>query len=130
MPAVKFMGPTDPRLLATLDRIQQQLVTDSLVHRYDPAVAASDGLEGDEGTFSACSFWLVDCLAVAGRPDEARLMFEKTLTYANHVGLFAEQIGLSGESLGNFPQALTHLGLISAATNLDRTLDRPLAEDC
>ena len=76
------------------------------------------------------SFWLVDCLAGAGRLDEARLMFEKTLTYANHVGLFAEQIGLSGESLGNFPQALAHLGLISAATNLDRTLDRPLAEDC
>jgi GH15 family glucan-1,4-alpha-glucosidase len=130
MPAVKFMGPTDPRLLATLERIQQELVTDSLVHRYDPAVAAPDGLEGSEGTFSACSFWLVDCLAGAGRHDEARLMFEKTLTYANHVGLFAEQIGLSGESLGNFPQALTHLGLISAATNLDRALDRPLAADC
>ncbi len=130
MPAVKFMGPTDPRLLATLERIQQQLVTDSLVQRYDPAVAAPDGLEGSEGTFSACSFWLVDCLAGAGRLDEARLMFEKTLTYANHVGLFAEQIGLSGESLGNFPQALTHLGLISAATNLDRALDRPLAADC
>ena len=123
MPLVKFVGPMDPRLLATLERIQRELVTDSLVHRYDPRLAAPDGLDGGEGTFSACSFWLVDCLTGARRFDEARLTFEKMLTYANHVGLFAEQIGLSGEALGNFPQAITHLALIGAATNLDRALD-------
>jgi GH15 family glucan-1,4-alpha-glucosidase len=123
MSLVKFMGPTDPRLLATLERIQRELVTDSLVHRYDPTLAAPDGLEGAEGTFSACSFWWVDGLTGARRFDEARLTFEKMLTYANHVGLYAEQIGLSGEALGNFPQALTHLALIGAATNLDRALD-------
>ncbi len=122
MPLVKFMGPADPRMLATLDRIQSELAADSLVLRYDPALAAPDGLVGAEGTFSACSFWLVECLARAGRLDEARLTFEKMLTYANHLGLYAEEIGPSGEALGNFPQALTHLALISAAANLDRAL--------
>jgi GH15 family glucan-1,4-alpha-glucosidase len=121
MPMVKFMGPNDPRWLATLERIQEDLVTDSLVRRYDPRVA-SDGLEGEEGTFSACSFWLADCMTQTGRLEEARTMFEKMLTYANHVGLYAEEIGLSGEALGNFPQALTHLALISAAVNLDDAL--------
>jgi GH15 family glucan-1,4-alpha-glucosidase len=121
MPMVKFMGPNDPRWLATLERIQEELVTDSLVRRYDPRVA-SDGLEGEEGTFSACSFWLADCMTQTGRLEEARTMFEKMLTYANHVGLYAEEIGLSGEALGNFPQALTHLALISAAVNLDDAL--------
>jgi GH15 family glucan-1,4-alpha-glucosidase len=121
MPMVKFMGPNDPRWLATLERIQEELVTDSLVRRYDPRVV-SDGLEGEEGTFSACSFWLADCMTQTGRLEEARTMFEKMLTYANHVGLYAEEIGLSGEALGNFPQALTHLALISAAVNLDDAL--------
>jgi GH15 family glucan-1,4-alpha-glucosidase len=121
MPMVKFMGPNDPRWLATLERIQEELVTDSLVRRYDPRVV-SDGLEGEEGTFSACSFWLADCMTQTGRLEEARMMFEKMLTYANHVGLYAEEIGLSGEALGNFPQALTHLALISAAVNLDDAL--------
>ena len=121
MPLVKFMGPNDPRMLATLDRIQEELVTDSLVRRYDPRVA-SDGLEGEEGTFSACSFWLADSMTQTGRLEEARLMFDKMLTYANHVGLYAEEIGPAGEALGNFPQALTHLALISAAVNLDDAL--------
>jgi GH15 family glucan-1,4-alpha-glucosidase len=121
MPMVKFMGPTDPRMLATLERVQEDLVTDSLVHRYDSRVEP-DGLIGQEGTFSACSFWLVDCLTQTGRLDEARLAFEKMLTYANHVGLYAEEIGSSGEALGNFPQGLTHLSLISAAVNLDEAL--------
>jgi GH15 family glucan-1,4-alpha-glucosidase len=121
MPLVKFISPTDPRWLSTLDAIGKELVSDSLVYRYN-AKASPDGLEGDEGTFSICSFWYVEALARAGRVDEARLAFEKMLTYANHVGLFAEEIGPTGELLGNFPQAFTHLSLISAAVNLDRQL--------
>ena len=123
MPLVKFVGPTDARMLSTLEATQRELVSDSLVYRYDPETAASDGLAGREGTFSMCSFWYVECLARAGRVDEARLTFEKMLTYANHLGLYAEQIGASGEALGNFPQAFTHLALISAAFTLNRTLE-------
>ena len=121
MPLVKFIAPTDPRWLSTLDAITEELVSDSLVYRYNTK-ASPDGLEGDEGTFSICSFWYVEALARAGRVDEARLAFEKMLTYANHLGLFAEEIGPTGEQLGNFPQAFTHLSLISAAVNLDRQL--------
>jgi GH15 family glucan-1,4-alpha-glucosidase len=121
MPLVKFITPTDPRWLSTLDAIGAELVSDSLVYRYDPG-ASPDGLEGDEGTFSICSFWYVESLARAGRLGEARLAFEKMLTYANHLGLYSEEIGASGEQLGNFPQAFTHLALISAAVNLDRKL--------
>ena len=121
MPLVHFIAPTDPRWLSTLDAIGLELVTDSLVHRYDPA-ASPDGLDGDEGTFSMCSFWYVECLARAGRLEQAQLAFEKMLTYANHLGLYSEQIGPSGELLGNFPQAFTHLGLISAAIALDHAL--------
>ena len=121
MPLVKFISPTDPRWLSTLDAIGEGLVSDSLVYRYD-AEATPDGLEGQEGTFSICTFWYVEALARAGRLEEARLAFEKMLTYANHVGLYSEQIGLTGEQLGNFPQAFTHLSLISAAVNLDRRL--------
>jgi GH15 family glucan-1,4-alpha-glucosidase len=121
MPLVKFVSPTDPRWLSTLDAISKELVTDSLVHRYNPEVSP-DGLAGTEGTFSMCSFWLVEAMSRAGRIDDARLMFEKMLTYANHVGLYSEQIGPSGEALGNFPQAFTHLALISAAYDLDRAL--------
>jgi GH15 family glucan-1,4-alpha-glucosidase len=117
-----FSGPTDPRFLSTLDRIGDRLVSDSLVHRYAPT--GHDGLEGAEGTFNLCSFWYVDALTRAGRVREARTVFEKALTYANHVGLYAEEIGMSGEALGNFPQAFTHLALVSAAVNLDRALDR------
>ncbi|HLB04350.1 MAG TPA: glycoside hydrolase family 15 protein [Gaiellaceae bacterium] len=123
MPLVKFIAPTDPRWLSTLDAISSELVSDSLVYRYD-ASASPDGLEGDEGTFSICSFWYVEALARAGRLDEARLVFEKMLTYANHLGLYAEEIGPTGEQLGNFPQAFTHLALISAAHDLDRRLRR------
>jgi GH15 family glucan-1,4-alpha-glucosidase len=121
MPLVKFISPTDPRWLSTLDAITRELVSDSLVYRYN-AEASPDGLEGDEGTFSICTFWYVEALSRAGRLDEARLAFEKMLTYANHVGLYSEEIGPSGEQLGNFPQAFTHLSLISAAVNLDRRL--------
>ncbi|GHJ44718.1 glucoamylase [Catellatospora sp. TT07R-123] len=121
MPMMKFMAPTDPRWLSTLDALTADLVSDSLVYRYDPK-ASPDGLRGDEGTFSICSFWYVEALTRAGRLDDAQLAFGKMLTYANHVGLYAEQIGQTGEQLGNFPQAFTHLALISAAFNLDRAL--------
>jgi GH15 family glucan-1,4-alpha-glucosidase len=118
---VKFVSPTDPRWLSTLDLMGKELVSDSLVYRYN-AAASPDGLEGDEGTFSICSFWYVEALARAGRLDHARIAFEKMLTYSNHLGLYSEEIGPTGEALGNFPQAFTHLSLISAATNLDRQL--------
>ena len=121
LPLVKFSGPRDPRFLATLDRIEQELVTDSLVHRYQND--GSDGFTEAEGTFNLCSFWYVEALTRAGRLDQARHTFEKMLTYANHLGLYAEEIGSAGEALGNFPQAFTHLALISAAVNLDLALD-------
>lgn len=121
MPMAKFIAPTDPKWLSTLDLLGEELVSDSLVYRYDPE-ASPDGLRGEEGTFSICSFWYVEALTRAGRLDEARLAFEKMLTYANHLGLYAEEIGRTGEQIGNFPQAFTHLSLISAAFNLDRAL--------
>jgi GH15 family glucan-1,4-alpha-glucosidase len=121
MPLCKFITPTDPRWISTLDAITEELVSDSLVYRYN-VQSTPDGLAGGEATFSMCSFWWVEALARAGRLDEARLAFEKMLTYANHVGLYSEEIGPTGEQLGNFPQAFTHLALISAAYNLDRRL--------
>ena len=121
MPLVLFIPGTDPRWLSTLDGITEELVSDSLVYRYNPG-ASPDGLEGDEGTFSMCSFWYVEALGRANRLDEARLAFEKMLTYSNHLGLYSEEIGPTGELLGNFPQAFTHLALISAAFDLDRRL--------
>ena len=121
MPLVKFLAPNDPRFLSTLEAIEDRLVSDSLVFRYDLG-SSSDGLDGPEGTFSLCSFWYVEALTRAGRLDDARLALEKMFTYANHLGLYAEQIGATGEQLGNFPQAFTHLSLISAAMNLDRAL--------
>ncbi len=129
MPLVFFLSPTDPRMLATLDAIRRPLregglAEDGLVYRYDTR-QTDDGLPGREGSFNLCSFWLVEALTRAGqadpaRLDQARLLFEQMLGYANHLGLYAEQTGPSGEALGNFPQAFTHLGLISAAYNLDR----------
>ncbi|MFJ8588438.1 glycoside hydrolase family 15 protein [Streptomyces sp. NPDC093595] len=123
IPRVGFASPTDPDWLSTLDAVESSLVSDSLVYRYDPH-ASPDGLRGSEGTFSLCSFLWVDALARAGRLEQARFAFEKMLTYANHVGLFAEEIGPGGEQLGNFPQAFTHLALVMAATTLDRAIDR------
>jgi GH15 family glucan-1,4-alpha-glucosidase len=121
MPLVLFIAPTDPRWMSTLEAIGDELVSDSLVYRYN-IEASPDGLRGEEGTFSMCSFWYVEALTRAGRTEEARLAFEKMLTYANHLGLYSEEIGPTGEQLGNFPQAFTHLALISAAYNLDRAL--------
>jgi GH15 family glucan-1,4-alpha-glucosidase len=123
MPTVGFVSPTDPMWQSTLRAIDQELVSDSLVYRYDPK-ASPDGLQGHEGTFSICTFWYVDALTRSGRVDDARLVFDKMLTYANHLGLFSEEIGLTGEQLGNFPQAFSHLSLINAAVNLNATLDR------
>jgi GH15 family glucan-1,4-alpha-glucosidase len=132
MPLVFFVSPSDPRMLSTLNAIHRTpaeggLVSDSLVYRYDTD-AVLDGVVGREGTFNMCTFWLVEALIRAGRSeprrlDEARLLFEHMLGYANHLGLYAEQTSLEGQALGNFPQAFTHLALISAAVNLDRALD-------
>ncbi|MFI6978328.1 glycoside hydrolase family 15 protein [Embleya sp. NPDC050154] len=123
MPRVGFLAPRDPAWLSTLDAMEGTLVSDSLVYRYDPT-ASPDGLRGSEGTFSLCTFLYVDALARAGRLRNARYTFEKMFTYANPVGLFAEEVGPSGEQLGNFPQAFTHLSLITAACTLDDALDR------
>ena len=132
MPLVRFISPGDDRLLKTLDATLQSpdqggLVTGGLVYRYNTD-ETQDGLAGDEGTFNICTFWLVEALTRAsqaepGRLEDARLIFEQMLGYANHVGLYAEETGTHGEALGNFPQAFTHLALISAAYNLDRALD-------
>ncbi|SDJ46616.1 Glucoamylase (glucan-1,4-alpha-glucosidase), GH15 family [Frankineae bacterium MT45] len=123
MAQVGFIAPQDPLWLSTLQAMDEELVTDSLVYRYDPA-ASPDGLRGSEGTFSLCSFAYVDALARAGRLDDARLTFEKMLTYANPLGLFSEEIAPTGEQIGNFPQAFTHLALIEAGLTLDAQLDR------
>jgi GH15 family glucan-1,4-alpha-glucosidase len=122
MPLEGFIAAEDPMWLSTLEAMGRELVSDSLVYRYNPG-ASPDGLAGDEGTFSLCTFWYVDALAAAGRLDEARLTFEKMHTYANHLGLYSEEISSTGEQLGNFPQAFSHLALISAAVNLDYQLD-------
>jgi GH15 family glucan-1,4-alpha-glucosidase len=122
LPLLRFLSPTDPRMLGTLRQIMRELVSDSLVYRYEVGKGAGDGLSGGEGTFNICTFWLVEALAMAGEHEEARFIFEKMLTYANHLGLFAEETGPLGEALGNFPQAFTHLGLINAALALDRAL--------
>ena len=122
MPTVGMIDGRDPMWLSTLAAMDDELVTDSLVYRYDPA-ASPDGLRGSEGTFSLCTFAYVDALTRAGRLDEARTAFEKMLTYANHVGLYSEEIALTGEQIGNFPQAFTHLSLIDAGITLDAALD-------
>src|SRR6266481_932956 len=131
MPLVFFMAPNDPRMIGTINAILENprdggLVSDSLVYRYPPQPRL-DGLPGEEGTFNMCSFWLVEALTRAGiafpeKLDQARLLFERVLGYANHLGLYGEETGPQGEALGNFPQAFTHLALISAAFNLDRML--------
>ncbi|MEU4046513.1 glycoside hydrolase family 15 protein [Streptomyces antibioticus] len=123
MPKVGFVSPYDPDWLSTLDAMDEELVSDSLVYRYDPK-ASPDGLRGSEGTFNLCSFFYVEALARSGRLRQARYAFDKMLTYANHVGLFAEEIGPSGEQLGNFPQAFTHLALVTAAMALDDELQK------
>jgi GH15 family glucan-1,4-alpha-glucosidase len=121
MPLVRFVSPTDPRWLSTLRAIERELVSDSLVYRYRLDRSA-DGLTGVEGTFSMCTFWYVECLSRMGDLHKARFFFEKMLGYANHLGLYGEELGPEAQHLGNFPQAFTHLALISAAFDLDRRL--------
>lgn len=123
LPLVFFVSPQDPRMQATLDRTLERLVSDSLVFRYRTSEAADDGVSGEEGTFTMCTFWLVEALTRAGRVREARLIFEKMLSYANHLGLYSEEISSTGEQLGNFPQAFSHFALISAAYNLDKAIN-------
>jgi GH15 family glucan-1,4-alpha-glucosidase len=124
MPLMDFIVPNDPRWLSTLRAMDRTLVNDSLVYRYDPS-ASPDGLPGCEGTFSLCTFLYADALARSGRIEDAQLTFAKMLTYANHVGLYSEEIDSTGRQVGNFPQAFTHLALIAAALNLDQQLDEP-----
>jgi GH15 family glucan-1,4-alpha-glucosidase len=123
MPLMRLISPTDPMWLSTLEAIERELVSDSLVYRYRHKEAAADGLKSGEGTFSMCTFWYIECLSRSGQLEKARLFFEKMIGYANHLGLYSEQLGFRGEHLGNFPQAFTHLGLISAALNLDQRLN-------
>ncbi|MBQ1030187.1 glycoside hydrolase family 15 protein [Micromonospora sp. SD19] len=123
MPGLNFISPTDPMWESTLRAMDTGLVSDSLVYRYDPS-ASPDGLAGTEGTFNMCTFWYVQALALAGRVDDARLTFEKMLTYSNPLGLYSEEIAPTGEQIGNFPQAFSHLSLISTATHLDELLDQ------
>ena len=122
MPMMRFISPVDPMWLATMKAIEGRLIEDTLVRRYETEQSHVDGLPGTEGSFTACSFWYVECLARAGQLEKAQLLFEKLLGYANHLGLYSEELGADGRHLGNFPQAFTHLALISAATYLDRAL--------
>jgi GH15 family glucan-1,4-alpha-glucosidase len=121
MPMMRFISPLDPMWLSTMRTIEERLVEDTLVRRYEVEQTHVDGLPDGEGSFTACSFWFVECLARAGELEKAQLLFEKLLGYANHLGLYSEQLGANGQHLGNFPQAFTHLALISAATYLERT---------
>lgn len=123
MPLVHFITADEPRWISTLQVIEEQLSTDVLIYRYNNK-GDLDGLSGEEGTFNMCSFWFIEALAKNKETDKALEYFEKMTGYANHLGLFSEQIGKRGEHLGNFPQAFTHLALISAALELDKQLDR------
>jgi len=124
MPLMRFISPKDPMWLSTLKAIEEDLVSDSLVFRYRHEEAAYDGLDSPEGTFSMCTFWYIECLAKSGQLRKAQLYFEKMLGYANHLGIYSEQLGFQGEHLGNYPQAFTHLGLISAAIALNDLLNK------
>ena len=123
MPLMFFISPSDPRMISTIKAVEKNLTRDGLVYRYDPQ-KSPDGLAGHEGTFTICTFWLVEALTRSGYLDDARWLFERMLGYANHLGLYSEEIGPTGDLLGNFPQAFTHLALISAAFNLDRALQK------
>jgi GH15 family glucan-1,4-alpha-glucosidase len=122
MPQLDFISPADPRWMSTLEAIRQRLVQDASVMRYDTATGV-DGLAGSEGAFTPCSFWYIQALSLSGEIDHARVLFEKMLGYSNHLGLYAEELGLSGEHLGNFPQGLTHIALIQSALTLNDALE-------
>jgi GH15 family glucan-1,4-alpha-glucosidase len=122
IPIVGFLPPDDARVLATIDAIEQRLTDDrGLVFRY----MAADGLEGEEGTFLLCTFWLAQVLALADQPVRAREVFDRAAAFVNDVGLLAEEVDpRSGELLGNFPQAFSHIGLINAAWAISQAEDR------
>jgi GH15 family glucan-1,4-alpha-glucosidase len=126
MPLVRFISPADPKWLATLKAIERDLVEDARVYRYREQDREVDGLRGTEGSFTACSFWYAECLARCRQTEKAHEIFERALGYGNHLGLFSEELGPRGQHQGNFPQALTHLALISAAHYLDRDLSGDL----
>jgi GH15 family glucan-1,4-alpha-glucosidase len=122
MPLVGFIGAKDPKWLSTLEFIEKELVSDCMVHRYRHE-KFNDGIRQGEGTFTMCSFWYIECLSRSGQLEKARFYFEKLLGYANHLGLYSEQLGFQGEHLGNFPQAFSHLALINAAYDLNNRLN-------
>jgi GH15 family glucan-1,4-alpha-glucosidase len=124
MPLTHFISPLEPRWLSTMKAIEKELKLDVLIYRYRNNLEKVDGLDGEEGTFNMCSFWYIESLAKSGQVDLAAEYFEKMIGYANHLGLFSEELGKKGEHLGNFPQAFTHLSLISAALELDKQLER------
>jgi GH15 family glucan-1,4-alpha-glucosidase len=124
MPLVHYISPIEPRWLSTMDVIDEKLRLDVLIYRYQNSSENIDGLDGEEGTFNMCSFWFIEALAKSGQVERAVENFEKMQGYANHLGLFSEELGNKGEHLGNFPQAFTHLALISAALELDKQLSR------
>ena len=124
MSLMHFISPHEPRWLSTMKVIERELGLDVLLYRYRNGDDEFDGLQGDEGTFNMCSFWFIESLAKSGQVTKALDSFEKMTGYANHLGLFAEQISHKAEHLGNFPQAFTHLALISAALEIDKQLDR------
>jgi GH15 family glucan-1,4-alpha-glucosidase len=130
IPMVGFLPADDPRVVSTVERIQEELYHDGFVHRYRWE-ETDDGLGGEEGAFTMCTLWLVGALILLGRLREAQELFEKVLACANHLGLFSEMVDpRGGEALGNFPQAFTHVSLIHAARNLDialSNLEKPLA---
>jgi GH15 family glucan-1,4-alpha-glucosidase len=123
IPMIGFLPPDDVRVLATIETVQRELGGNGLLRRYNPD-EAEDGVSGDEGTFTMCSFWLAGSLLAAGRVAQAREVFEKVIGYAGPLGLYSEMLDpATGEYLGNYPQAFTHIGLIHTARNLDRALD-------
>lgn len=124
MPILNMISPSSEKWIKTMKAIDKELRSDVLVYRYREQQQEIDGLKGSEGTFTMCSFWYVECLALCGQVERAKENFEKMLGYANHLGLYAEQLGMKGEQLGNFPQAFTHLALISAAIELNRAHNR------
>jgi GH15 family glucan-1,4-alpha-glucosidase len=126
MPIYGFLPATDPRMRSTIEAIARDLTDDGLVLRYRAQEGLNaDGLAGEEGTFVICSFWLVSCLAQAGEVERAEALFEQLAGYANDLGLLGEEIDTAnGEQLGNFPQAYSHIGLITAAYEIDKARGR------
>jgi len=124
MPLTHFISPLEPRWLSTMKAIDKELLLDVLVYRYKNGMTKIDGLQGEEGTFNMCSFWFIEALAKSGELERAVENFEKMIGYSNHLFLFSEELGQKGEHLGNFPQAFTHLALISAAVELNKQLSR------